>query len=414
MRAPKGVATLTLAVASFGWLVALPAQRSWAAMSVDRSWDLSNGVTLQRWSDPAGPIHAFVLRFRPASAPGTIDVAMPAPHLPGAEVTSRIGASNGAVAAINGDFGHDRPYHATAVDGHLWQTGPQHGENFALSANEQNVFIGRGRPRVTAVGPTGAFNVARWNSGQPSGGEIAGYSPEGGSVADPPRRACSTRLKKKKGGLFWTAGRTAVARRYVVDASRCRSRAMPEKRSTVLSIRDGAPRRQKRLLRGLSPGDIVTVRWSMTGWPGVLDTVGGRPLLVENGANVAPTSCQSYLCGKNPRTGIGVDARGNVFLVVVDGRIDNWSIGMYLRQFGDFFADTLGATSAMNLDGGGSATMWVKKTGPWCSPKPTGVTNGCIVNYANVGLHYKQRPVENAVLILPGPDPGESPPPSGP
>ena len=412
MRSPKVLALLTL-VGSFGWLVALPAQRSWAAMSIDRTWDLGSGVTLQRWSDPSGPIHAFVLRFRPASAPATVDVAMPTPHLPGAVVTSRIGASNGAMAAINGDFGHDRPYHATAVDGHLWQTGPQHGENFSVSANEQDVFIGRGRPRVNAVGPTGPFDVARWNSGPPSGGDITGYSPEGGSVTKPPRHACSARLKSK-GGLFWTTGRRAVGRRYVVDASRCRSRAMTEKRgSTVLSVRERAPRRRKRLIRGLSPGDVVTIKWTM-GWPGVLDTIGGRPMLVENGRNVAPTTCKTYLCGKNPRTGVGVDGAGNVFLVVVDGRIDNWSIGMYLHQFGDFFADSLGATSAMNLDGGGSATMWVQNRGPWCSPKPTGVDSGCIVNYANVGAHYQQRPVENAVLVLPGADPGESPPPSGP
>jgi hypothetical protein len=135
-------------------------------------------------------------------------------------------------------------------------------------------------------------------------------------------------------------------------------------------------------------------------------------LLVENGRNVAPTSCTGPLCGKHPRTGIGVDARGNVLLVVVDGRVDSWSIGMYLNQFGGFFADELNATFAMNLDGGGSATMWVAESGPWCSPKRTGVTNGCLVNYANPGLDFKERPVENAALILPGPDRGEQPPPS--
>ena len=150
----------------------------------------------------------------------------------------------------------------------------------------------------------------------------------------------------------------------------------------------------------------MTIRWSM-GWPDVLDTIGGRPVIVQHGQNVAPSTCQSFLCGKNPRTGVGFDSHGNVMLVVVDGRIPSWSIGMYLDQFGAFFAHELNATAAMNLDGGGSATMWVKKTGPWCSGKPTGVTNGCIVNYANVETGYKQRPVENALLVLPGSDPGE-------
>jgi Phosphodiester glycosidase len=407
-RGSRRVAALLTVAATFGCLLVLPPQPSWAAMSADRRWDLGNGVTLQRWSDPGLPIHAFVLKFKPASTAATLDVAMPTPHLPGEVVTSRIGARHRAMAAINGDFGHDRPNHATAVDGRLVQTGVQHGDNFAISANEQRVFIDDGHPHVSGSGPTGPFHVARWNSGPPSGVEIAGFSPEGGSLEDPPGRACSVRLKPT-GGPFWTAGKRGVGQRYVVDASRCRRRAMRQKDMTVLSIREAAPRRNKRVLRAMRPGQSVSVRWTM-GWPGVLDTVGGRPVLVRNGHNVAPTTCPSFLCGKNPRTGIGVDAHGNLMLVVVDGRIPNWSIGMYLREFGGFFAGKLNARFALNLDGGGSTTMWVKKNGPWCSPKPTGVTHGCIVNYANVGTGYKERPVEDAVLILPGADRGEAAP----
>jgi hypothetical protein len=404
---PRIAALLTIA-ATAGWLVVLPPQPSWAALSVERTWKLGNGVTLQRWADPSLPIHAFVLKFKPASSPATLDVAMPTPHLPGEVITSRIGARHRAMAAVNGDFGHDRPNHATAVDGRLVQTGIQHGANFAISADEQNVFIDDGRPRVNGNGPTGPFDVARWNSGPPTGVDIAGFSPAGGSIENPPRRACSVRLKPT-GDQFWTTGKRAVGQNYVVDASRCRRRAMRKKGMTVLSIREGAPRRRKHVLRAMRPGQQVSVRWTM-GWPGVLDTVGGRPVLVQDGRNIAPTTCPSFLCGKNPRTGIGVDANGNVMLVVVDGRISNWSIGMYLHQYGGFFADQLNATFAMNLDGGGSATMWVKQKGPWCSPKPTGVTNGCIVNYANVGTGYKERPVEDAILILPGPDRGEQSP----
>jgi hypothetical protein len=401
-----------MVAATFTWLLALPPTPSWAAISLDKTWDLGNGVTLERWADPNGPVHAFVLRFKPSAAAATLDVAMPSPHLPGAQVVSAIGAANGAMAAINGDFGHDRPYHATAVDGTLWQTGPQHGENFSVSANENNVFTSKGHPHVNASSPGGSFSVARWNSGAPKDSEIAGFSPEGGSVEDPPSNSCSARLKPT-GSLFWTTGKKAVGQRYVVDGSKCSTKAMSEKGMTVLSVKQTAMKSERRHIKSLSPGQTVSVKWTM-GWPGVLDTIGGRPMLVENGTNVAPTTCTSYLCGKNPRTGVGVDSHGNLLLVVVDGRISNWSIGLGLRDFADFFKSKLNATFAMNLDGGGSATMWVKKTGEWCSPKPNGVTNGCLVNYANVGTGYKQRPVENAVLILPGADPGELPPPSGP
>jgi hypothetical protein len=42
------------------------------------------------------------------------------------------------------------------------------------------------------------------------------------------------------------------------------------------------------------------------------------------------------------------------------------------------------------------------------------VAQGCIVNKAdsNPG-NYKERPVENALVVLPGPDPGELNPPTG-
>jgi hypothetical protein len=393
-----------LILATAGLLVGLPAQPSWASMSLDKTWDLGHGITLERWSG-AGPIHAFVLKFKPNTSPATLDVAMPTSELPGDAVTSAIGASHHAAAAVNGDFGHGRPLHATAVDGVLWQTGPQHGSNFSLAANEDRAFIGNGHPHVTASGPTGSFAVARWNSGPPTDSEIAGYSPKGGSLENAPGKACSVRLKKA-GNRNWTSGRRAVGQRYVVDASRCRRKAMAERGMTVLSIKDSAARRDKRDLKRLDPGDRVSIRWTM-GWPDVLDTIGGRPVIVQHGNNVAPTTCQSYLCGKNPRTGVGFDSHGNVMIAVIDGRIPSWSIGMYLNQFGGFFAHELHATAAMNLDGGGSATMWVRKTGPWCSGKPTGVTKGCIVNYANVETGYKQRPVEDALLVLPGPDPGE-------
>lgn len=410
-RRPRTIVIATVA-ASLGWLLALPPQPGSAAIRADKTWNLGSGVTLTRWYDPNGPIHAFVLKFNPGAAPATFDVGMPTDQLPGEAITSRIGASHRALAAVNGDFGHDRPYHATAVDGALWQTGPMHGEAFSVAAGERSVHVGKGRPRVTAGGPTGTFRIDHWNSGPPQGSEITGYSPRGGTLEDPPPNACSVRIKQAD-RAYWTDGKEAVGRRYLVEASRCGDAPLPEQGMTVLSVKQSASRRQVQKIKDLRTGQTIRIRWTM-GWPNVLDTIGGRPMLVEDGRNVAPTTCTGPLCGKHPRTALGVDARGNVLLVVVDGRIDNWSIGMYLNQFGGFLADELHATFAMNLDGGGSATMWAAKTGPWCSPKPTGVTNGCLVNYANVGENFKERPVEDAALILPGPDPGERPPPSGP
>jgi hypothetical protein len=135
-------------------------------------------------------------------------------------------------------------------------------------------------------------------------------------------------------------------------------------------------------------GDPVRLRWS-NGWGGVLDSIGGMPLLVRDGTAVAPTSCDSYFCERNPRTGIGVTAEGTILLVTVDGRRST-SVGMTLIGFARYMID-LGAVGAINLDGGGSTTMWVDGLGLVNDPAdPRG-----------------ERPVGSSVLVLPGPDPGE-------
>ena len=62
---------------------------------------------------------------------------------------------------------------------------------------------------------------------------------------------------------------------------------------------------------------------------------------------------------RHPRTMIGLDASRAIWLVAVDGRQPDHSIGM---TFDDLqrLCDRLLLTDALNLDGGGSTTMVVK------------------------------------------------------
>jgi exopolysaccharide biosynthesis protein len=78
-----------------------------------------------------------------------------------------------------------------------------------------------------------------------------------------------------------------------------------------------------------------------------------------------------------------------VLLVVIDGRQPRWSVGASLGELARIMRD-LGAVEAMNLDGGGSSTMWVE---------------GEVVNRPSDGT---ERKVTTAVLVLPGEDPGEA------
>ena len=82
------------------------------------------------------------------------------------------------------------------------------------------------------------------------------------------------------------------------------------------------------------------------------EVVSGSEMLVDDGSIVARP-----IPAVHPRTAIGLNfERTELILLVVDGRRENWSRGVTLRELADMMLN-LGAYDAMNLDGGGSSTM---------------------------------------------------------
>ena len=99
---------------------------------------------------------------------------------------------------------------------------------------------------------------------------------------------------------------------------------------------------------------------------GATTALSGGPVLLQNGRKqewlagakaVGPTGLYSVrsMSEQHPRTGLGWNDR-YFYLVGVDGR-NPASVGMTLEQLAAYFLK-LGCKEAMNLDGGGSATMW--------------------------------------------------------
>jgi MYXO-CTERM domain-containing protein len=91
------------------------------------------------------------------------------------------------------------------------------------------------------------------------------------------------------------------------------------------------------------------------------EVVSGHPTLLVG--NVARDNNGDTLCtARHPRTVLGLSAnKQTLFLAVVDGRATN-RIGMTCDELGALLKG-LGATDAVNLDGGGSSAMWVAGTG---------------------------------------------------
>ena len=95
----------------------------------------------------------------------------------------------------------------------------------------------------------------------------------------------------------------------------------------------------------------------------VEEAVGGRPMLVEDGALLTSAiDPVGFSDERAPRTAIGIGERARTMIVVVaDGRQPS-SRGLTLYELGRLMIE-LGAVRAMNLDGGGCSEMVVPALG---------------------------------------------------
>lgn len=150
--------------------------------------------------------------------------------------------------------------------------------------------------------------------------------------------------------------------------------------------------------------DALRAHWDAD-WPGVHDAMAGgsllvidgqvNPLVTENGATGAYLEDQTvrHLTFKrHPRTAIGVTPENIAVLVAIDGRHAGRAAGMTLHEVGQLMVK-LGCTDAMELDGGGSTTMWL------ADAPGNGVVNHPTDN--KTFDHEGLRPLRLAVVVMP-------------
>jgi len=116
------------------------------------------------------------------------------------------------------------------------------------------------------------------------------------------------------------------------------------------------------------------------------DITNGVPQLIKNG-RVEITweqekAAKAFVENKHPRTAVAKLKDGKFLMATVDGRSLE-SVGMSLQELAEFFLG-LGAVDAMNLDGGGSTTMFL---------------DGKIVNKPSD--KEGERKVSDAILVFP-------------
>lgn len=120
------------------------------------------------------------------------------------------------------------------------------------------------------------------------------------------------------------------------------------------------------------------------------DLLATGPVMLMSGKE-QPIPNDAFCTDRHPRTAVGKKADGTVLLLTVDGRTSA-SSGMSIVELMRVMR-WLGCTEAINLDGGGSTTMYV-----------AGQPENGVVNHPSDNKLFDssgERPVANVILLLP-------------
>ena len=337
----------------------------------DQAWlgvpeQVAPGVELYRATDPtlvepAGPIAAYLLRLNPDRV--RLESALANGTVLGAERVEGIAARRGAVAAVNGGFfnvdngeptgtlkvGGELVSDASIVRGAVIIRVPEDGPTSLtfdqVSVKMSMAFEADGR---TWTVPIDGVDTTR------ARGQLMLYSPAYYGDTD-----------TAPNGTEWVLRGDPLE---VVDV-RVDQGHTPIPRDGVALSYGGLTLPEA--LAALQPGVRVTLSTSWSATHGATSedfeaadhVIGGAGLLRRASQPITEWDAErlpqaDFVDARQPRTLIGVDRHGFIWLAAIDGRQATHSVGM---TFADLqrLSDRLQLTDALNLDGGGSTTMVV-------------------------------------------------------
>lgn len=142
-------------------------------------------------------------------------------------------------------------------------------------------------------------------------------------------------------------------------------------------------------------GKVELIAWSREIEQGYTQRKGtvlaSGPMLMEDGRQSDWSSCrEDFITTRHPRSAIFTKADGTVVLLTVDGRSEGNAAGMSIPELA-YLVRVLGAEDALNLDGGGSTTLWIK-----------GAADNGVVNYPcdnKLFDHRGERSVSNIIYV---------------
>jgi hypothetical protein len=316
--------------------------------------------------DPAGPVAAYLLKLDPRHV--RLESALSNDEVMGAEPVDAIAARRHAVAAINGGFFDVRtgePVSLLKVAGELVSDSsvvkgavviqsPARGRTELsfdqLSARLSLRFKAVGRDYVV---PIDGVDTTR------ARGKLMLYTPMYHADTDTALNGTEWTLDAKPLGkplkvidIRTNLGRTPIPRAGAVLSFG--GIELPDALAVLAPGVSVAFETTWKTLNGLTAKQLDRADAVVNG-AGLLRLHGKVPANWESGENLSPAN---FINMRHPRTLIGVDARGFIWLAAIDGRQPEHSVGMMFSDL-ERLCDRLGLTDALNLDGGGSTTMVV-------------------------------------------------------
>jgi len=265
-------------------------------------------------------------------------------------------------AAINGDFYHRDGTYAGAPYG----LQVAEGELLSAPSGAPSVWIdAQGQPHLGKI--SSAFQVV-WPDGSTASFRLNGERRWDGLELYTQAVGRSTRtaggreiILETAGGGTWLPLRAGEVYSARVREIRQAGNTRIEPGTMVLSAGPAlAPR-----LPSLSISNVLRLSTAtLPALHGVRAAISGDPILVSNGLAQKGSTAramgyhQHSMEQRHPRAAVGWNQQ-YFFLVEVDGRQWDLSVGMSLDELSDYLV-RLGCEQAMNFDGGGSATLWFK------------------------------------------------------
>ncbi|HEY9723756.1 MAG TPA: phosphodiester glycosidase family protein [Oscillatoriaceae cyanobacterium] len=296
----------------------------------------------QRWNG-AGPMRVRALKLDPHEIQLETAVATPGAAHMGLAPVSRIAWAHGAIAAVNGGYFSPR-------------TGEPQGEVIAHHElisrtmcdrpafwveRDGSAYVKMKKPYAEIATEDGGTLRCQAVNEQARRDRVTLYTDEFGpstrTIPDPSR---------------WEFAITGNG--LVVDQGYGN---LPIPKGGV--VVSGQGKGYVRLRDVLGYGQHVHVKYSFG--DDVVAAVGGGPTLLHDGRFQTPQThyAPDIVFGRAPRTAIGITGDGHYLMVCVDGRRPGYSVGATIKELAATLR-SLGAKEALNLDGGGSTTMWLR------------------------------------------------------